>query len=156
MLSRLIKFKPSTKLATQGTRLFSTYSHPKISAGETLIAEYMAGHGFDKNSPWYIKGPKFPNELPSDVLHLYLLITKLNLWNDVLKEPGPGGFWRSCPPAIEKASMHPAITEAGHSGGSFSSAMRDVQRLGWAVENGQQIDNHIASKCCIASYYLKK
>ena len=103
-----------------------------------LLSDYKSGYGFDLDSPWYKMGPKSEEDLvgcecPHTVFVLYVVITKLNLWDVVLKGPGERGFMFSSPEPLEAVYRHPAVQSAddcdGHSGASFAMCMRFIERM---------------------------
>ncbi|MCX7116386.1 MAG: hypothetical protein NTW94_00440 [Legionellales bacterium] len=103
-----------------------------------LLTDYKSGYGFDLNSPWYKMGPKSEEDLvecgcPHTVFVLYVVITKLKLWDIVLKGPGELGFMFSSPESLQAVYRHPAVQSAedcdGHSGASFAMCMRFIEMM---------------------------
>lgn len=99
-----------------------------------FLSNYKSGHGFDKESPWYIIGPKSEEDLsnckyPHTVLTLYAVITQLNCWENVLScsEPYIGAI------ELQQVFDHPAtmfIDDLDRDGEcSLGKSMGDIVRM---------------------------
>lgn len=102
----------------------------------SLISEWESSHGFDKESVWVIDGPTLTSQglintgMAKEILVLYILTTKLQLWNVVAKGPGDAGYMFSCPKILDdQIGKHPAVLACGHSGASFGFAMRVLEAI---------------------------
>jgi hypothetical protein len=101
----------------------------------TLIKEWKEEIKTNKEDPWVVGAPTIESpglvkmDMSKEILILYILVTKLKLWDEVKKGPGDMGYMFSCPPSLDVVANHPAVAACGHSGASFGFAMRIMEGI---------------------------